>query len=124
MKQIYHRYEKWEDWQNGMWRKESSTYEQAEIENVMAFTGCHISYGKAMLRVINEWPLSCQHNLTDPNINQKAWIGHAACCLERGYPEYLVRSAWNKLTKEQRVLANKAAEFAIEQWKSKHHETN
>ena len=38
MKQIYHRYEKWEDWQNGMWRKESIHYEQSEIENVIEFT--------------------------------------------------------------------------------------
>ena len=118
MKQIFHHYSKWEDFINGMWRKESPEYESENLQKAVDFTGNHTLYGNAMLRVIKEWPISCEHNLTDNSINQKAWIGHAACCIEKNWPEYLVRMAWNLLTDEQRVLANKAADTAIKQWQN------
>jgi hypothetical protein len=120
MKQIYHKYEKWEDFKFGMWRKESKVYDETEIKKVIEFTGDHIIYGNAMLRVINEWPVSCEHNLTNLSINRKAWIGHAACCIENGWPEYLVRYAWGFLTEDQRNKANNQARIAILKWEEVH----
>ena len=116
MKQIYHHYEKWEDYINGMYRKESKKYEQDEIINIIEFTGNHIFYGNAMNRVINEWKYSCEQNLTNKSINKKAWIGHAACCLAINAPEYLVRRAWWQLSESQRTLANQEADKAILVW--------
>lgn len=116
MKQKYHHYTKWEDYQNGMWRKVKREDEVKMLQTAIEFTGDHTRYGKSMQRVIKEWPIACEHNLTDFNINQKAFIGHCAVCLELGIPEYIVRSAWGKLTDEQRLLANKQAELAINKW--------
>lgn len=81
-----------------------------------AFTGDHELYGQFMMRVIREWPISCENALTDSNLNRKAWIGHAACALAFGCPEDIVRKAWGRLTDEQRVLANKKAARAIAAW--------
>jgi hypothetical protein len=119
MIQIFHRYEFWEDYLNGMWRKESKQYESEKIQEIIEFTGNHILYGKAMIRVINEWPISCENNLSNLSLNRKAWLGHAACCIERNYPEYLVRQAWQLLTDEQRNLANKEAINAIKIWEQR-----
>lgn len=119
MKRIYHHYKYWEDWINGMWRKESKEYESINIQKVIEFTGNHLKYGEAMIRVINEWKISCENNLSNVSINRKAWIGHAACCIELGYPEYLVRQAWQELTDEQRNLANKEALKAIRIWEQR-----
>lgn len=116
MKQVYHPYQRWEDFKNGMWRKETKTYEEKMLNDVIEFTGDHIKYGNAMLRVIEEWKISCEHNLSNQSINRKAWIGHAACCIEKSYPEYLVRQAWGMLTEQQRVDANKKADYAIQKW--------
>lgn len=113
---MYHHYEKWEDFKSGMWRKETKAYGERELPNVIEFTGNHILYGNAMLRVVTEWKISCEHNLSNASINRKAWIGHAACCIEKGYPEYLVRVAWGLLTEQQRVDANKRADYAIQKW--------
>lgn len=55
----------------------------------------------------------CQ-SMRDPNF--KAWVGHAACALAMGCPEYIVREAWGYLTSEQQLLANKEAERAIQAW--------
>ena len=116
MKQIFHPYWIWEDYKNGMWRKETKEYEIENLPKAIEFTGNHILYGKAMIRVINEWKYSCEHNLTDLSQNRKAWIGHAACCIEKNYPEYLVRMAWHHLSEKQQILANKEADKAIQKW--------
>jgi hypothetical protein len=119
MDRIYHSYEVWEDYLNGMWRNETKQYEEENINSVIEFTGDHIAYGAAMLRVINEWLFSCEHNLSNISINRKAWIGHAACCIQNGWPEYLVRKAWWHLSDKQRDLADKQALYAIKTWELK-----
>jgi hypothetical protein len=116
MKQIFHPYHIWEDWINGMWRKESREYEEQNLQSIINFTGNHLEYGIAMLRVIGEWKFSSEHNLSNLSVNRQAWIGHAACCIEHGYPEYLVRVAWKELTDKQRFLANNQADIAIKKW--------
>ena len=116
VKQVYHHYTKWEDYQNGMWNKVSQDQEDEMLKIAIEFTGDHKLYGKAMLRVIKEWPIACEHNLTDNNINQRAFIGHCAVCLELGIPEYITRMAWHYLTKQQQDLANNEATLAINKW--------
>lgn len=118
MKQIFHPYTEWEDFKNGMWRKVSKIEEERMLPIAIEFTGDHEKYGAAMMEVIKSWVKSCQHNLTDENINQQAWIGHAACCFKLGLPEYIVRAAWGYLTKEQQDKANQMADRAIFQWKA------
>jgi hypothetical protein len=80
-----------------MWRKETKQYELDNFSNIVAFTGNYIEYGKAMKLVTENWHYSCEHNLSNLSINRKAWLGHAACCFQHGYPEYLVRQAWWEL---------------------------
>lgn len=117
MKQVFHHYEKWEDFRNGMWRRVSPQDELSMLPQAVEFTGDHIKYGLAMMRVIREWPVTCEHNLTDNSINQKAFIGHCAVCLQLGIPEYITRMAWGYLSKEQQDKANERAQHAIDTWK-------
>jgi hypothetical protein len=69
--------------------------------------------------VADEWPASCEHNLTKPG-DKRAWIGHAAVAMAIKCPEDIVREAWGDLTDEQRERANAKASEAIAYWKSKH----
>lgn len=100
-----------------MWGKvkDRAAYLQLAIE----FTGNHKKYGIAMMRVIDEWPISCEQNLSDTSQNRRAWIGHAACAIEINCPEDIVREAWHHLTDEQRRDANKQADIAIESWETR-----
>ena len=116
MKRIYHHHLKWEDYKNGMWSKVDKDVESDMLNVAIEFTGDHLRYGKAMRRVINEWKYCVEHNLTNKDINRRAWIGHAAVSLELGIPEYIVRDAWGHLTDTQRDLANRQADLAIQQW--------
>lgn len=116
MKRIWHPYDEWEDFQNGMWREVSQRDRADLLPKAIVFTGDADLYGSAMLRVIEEWPISCEQNLTDTGQNRRAWIGHAACALAIGCPEYITREAWGHLTQDQRDRANAKADYAIRRW--------
>ena len=114
MKRVWVRCELWEELKHNMWGSVDSKawYLQKAIE----FTGNHKLYGFYMIRVVNEWENSCLNALTDDSLNQKAWVGHAACALAIGCPEYITRQAWGYLSNVQRELANIEAKKAIQYW--------
>jgi len=123
IEQVFHHYTKWEDFQNGMWRSVYGEERETFLVKAIEFTGDDKLYGEWMLRVVDRWPIACETNLTNAAINQRAWIGHAACCLGIDCPEDVVRQAWHCLTDQQRYLANRAADFAIEKWRDLYVET-
>ncbi len=116
MKQKYHPYKEWEDYLCGMWRKVSAVEEAKYLDKAIQFTGDAQEYGSYMMRVAKEWPISCEHNLTDISQNRRAWIGHAACCLAIKCPEYITRQAWGFLSQRQQNEANAQADIAIGWW--------
>jgi len=122
MKRIYHQYNEWEEFHAGMWRDVSREQDEKYYFEAIEFTGDHELYGNWMLKVIDAWPNSCEHNLSDIHINRQAWIGHAACCLAIGCPEHITRRAWHVLSKDQQDKANKKADEAIKAWETKQYE--
>ena len=114
MRRVYHPISEWEEIEFNMWGEVDDR--SAFLEKAITFTGDHKLYGSYMQRVISEWPISCENALTDPALNKKAWVGHAACALALRCPEDITRKAWSFLTDEQRILANKAAGRAIWTW--------
>lgn len=113
---IYHPVTLWEELKFNMYGEvtDKKKYLQMAIE----FTSNHEKYGTYMLQVITLWKYSCENALTDTRINRKAWVGHAACALAMQCPEDIVREAWGHLTDEQRILANREAQRAIDVWES------
>jgi len=114
LKRVYHPWHDWEEIRFNMW----GTVENRKmvLKSAIKFTSNHKLYGRFMMRIINEWPISCENALTDNLINRRAWIGHAACALAHNIPENIVRDAWGELTDEQQFLANKEASKAIQAW--------
>jgi hypothetical protein len=112
---VYHHYLDWEEINFNMW----GTVENKKLwlKRAIKFTSDHQKYGRFMLRVVNEWKISCENALTDNAMNHRAWVGHAAVALAIGCPENITREAWGHLTNEQQLLANKEAGRAIECWK-------
>ena len=115
---VYHPYQDWEEHAFGLWRDVSPSERSRLLSIAAVFMGETHRYGAAMLRVIDEWPISCEHNLTCLGMNRLAWIGHAASCLETGAPEDVTREAWHYLTQLQRDAANAVADYAIAVWEA------
>ena len=124
MKRIFHHYENWEDFQCGMWRTVSGNDRIVFLQRAIEFTGDAELYGSFMQRVLIEWPITCEHNLSDTSQNRKAWIGHAATCLAIDCPEDITRSAWARLSQQQQVDANDQAQQAIDKWESENERKN
>lgn len=114
-KRVYHPFHAWEEIRHGMWSDVDDR--RCHLDKAIAFTGDAKLYGSYMMRVISEWPISCENALTDSALNQRAWVGHAACAMAIGCPEDITREAWGRLTDEQRLLANKEADRAIRKWR-------
>lgn len=117
IERVYHPYWLWEEVYTNMWGRVQDR--QKYLADAIEFTGDHRKYGSYMIRVIDEWAYSCEHNLSNITQNRKAWLGHAACALAFDCPEDIVREAWGHLTKEQQDLANNEAENAITIWEER-----
>ena len=114
--EIWHPYWLLEEMQSDMWRSVSNRKDW--LDKAIEFTGDDALYSEWMLKVVDEWPRSCEHNLSKSG-DKRAWIGHAAVALAIGCPEDIVREAWAYLSDDQQDAANKRAAEAIEYWRSK-----
>lgn len=115
-RRVYHPFWDWEEVDHNMWGEVKN--KKKALSRAIKFTGDHRKYGRFMMRVVKEWPVSCENALTDYNRNRRAWVGHAACALAEGIPEDIVRLAWGELTDEQQILANREADRAIDWWEN------
>jgi len=76
-----------------------------------------------MRRAVREWPKAAEHHLTDGGMNQRAWLGWAACGISKSVPAHLTRAAWWTLTDEQQRKANAAADAVIAEFELRHAQT-
>jgi hypothetical protein len=114
MNDHWHPFWKWEEVKHNMW---GDVKPKAKwLNKAVEFTGDHVLYGRWMMKVVELWKYSCEHNLTKTDTNRKAWVGHAAVAMAIQCPEDVVREAWGHLTEQQQTLANHQAQLAIEHW--------
>ena len=91
-----------------------NTPEWYELENLaIKLLSNEKEFYNAGLRLLNEWKISCEENLTNLNQNRVAYIGQACCCLVYGIPEIVTKSAWKIIDSETQFKANKIAEKII-----------
>lgn len=116
MKRIYHHYEKLEEYHWGMWRNVPAEYRKFYIDRAAELMRQTARFRAAMLAASEQWPYSCEHNLTAKSMNRRAWLGHAGTCLAVDSPEDLTRLAWHTLTTDEQILADAAADEVIAIW--------
>lgn len=109
-KRFYAAYTEWEDFKKGMFSKE------VRPEYIDKSTELMKDIKSAMQRVVDEWPITTKHNLSNGNSNRKSWLGQAACCINHGSSEMETRLCWRLLPKEIQQSANEAANEVINEW--------
>lgn len=117
--QLFYSYDKWEDYQYGMYIEDSNDREHRVERAVLMFCDEYMC-NLFMRKVCTDWEISCKQTFTNPQMNKIAWLGQAACCLYAGIHEDETREAWGRLTDEQREFANGVAKSNIERWCSEH----
>jgi len=117
MTRIYHTWEKWECYPAGFYDNNPPKGMKAKdaVEAYRAFLADIPRFSAVLQRVIAEWPNSCEHYLTNENMNRIAWLGQASMCIDSGVPAAF-RAGYNLLTEDQKALADGAALIALNQW--------
>jgi hypothetical protein len=77
----------------------------------------------ALIRVVTEWPKSCEQFLTNASLNRIAWLGQAAMCMDTGVP-CIYRAGFSAMTAACRDAANDLAEKYLAQWCRRHEDKN
>ena len=117
MKREFRHWQKWECFQAGFYAASGpaeKTHEDCErayadiLGNVEWFR-------RAAFRVMNEWPESCAHFLSNDGMNRVAWLGQASVCIETGVPSRY-KYSFLFMTQERQEAANNVARRAIRWW--------
>ena len=115
MKRIYHHYNLWEDYHAGMY-DEDKRGRKKRVEKAAYILGTPEICKQAMEKVISEWRIATEYNLSNAEINRKAWLGQAACSCYANIHEDETREAWGLMTEQQRIKANQIAASIIKKW--------
>jgi hypothetical protein len=113
---IYHPFWKWEDYQNGFYDNCSGELKKEYINKIIEMFNSEKLTIENMNFVVDNWKFSCEHNLTNPSINQIAYIGQSACCVYCSAPSTVTMECWSMLTKEVQDRANKNAIDALKRF--------
>jgi len=119
VKRIYHTWDKWECYPAGFYESRPKTNEKLTKEQIEAkyaeFLSNDEQFTVALERVITEWKYSCEHYLSNENMNRIAWLGQASACLSIGVPSTYC-GGFNLLSDEQQERANLLAFNALNKW--------
>ena len=109
MKQIYHPYWNWECFKSGFFNTTSDLEKEDAKLKYCEFLSDLVRFEKALIRVLNEWPISCEQFLSNPNMNRIAWLGQASMCIETGIPS-IYRGGFKLLSDQKQKEADLMAE--------------
>jgi hypothetical protein len=113
---VFHTVDKWEAVNAGFFATTVKGKSKAECEQEYAvFLSDSEAFAAGIRKVFEEWPNSCEHNLTNASLNRIAWIGQAAACAARGLPSTF-RGGFMTLTEAQQAAANQVALDHLNSW--------
>jgi len=116
MKRIYHTWDKWECYPAGFYESNMKDMSKAECEEkYRELLSDDNMFSECLKSIIVEWKNSCEHYLSNPNMNRIAWLGQAALAYKYGIPA-CYRSGYNLLTQEEKSSADNVALKYLNEW--------
>ena len=120
MKRIWHPWEKWECFRSGFFGPypKGMSKRDAEEKYKEFFLDLPL-FEETLKQVLAEWENSCEHNLTNLELNRIAWLGQACVAYHHKVPSD-ARAGFNLLNTEQQEAANKLAGKYLKLWEKKY----
>lgn len=116
MNRIYHTWDKWECYPAGFYESSKKGMTKSECEEKYRdLLSDEKMFGDVLSAIIKEWKNSCEHYLSNPNMNRIAWLGQAALAYKYGIPA-CYRGGYNKLTDGEKVIADNIALKYLNKW--------
>lgn len=119
MIRIWHPYNVWECVPGGMYESVPPSGMSSDdcLLAYAEFLSNRTRFRRALHRVVNEWPISCEHFLTNSSMNRIAWLGQASLCIETRIP-CVFRSGFKRLSDLDQRLADSVAADTLHSWMS------
>jgi len=118
-KPIWHPWFKWECYHAGMFDGKTNMNPDECKRAYAEFLQDIPRFHAALERVLSEWPISCEHFLSNRNFNRIAWLGQAAMCIETGVP-CIHRAGFKLMTEKECHAANMKAKEFLDLWRRSH----
>lgn len=118
MDRIYHRYENWECFKNGMYDSVTEC-EETLINSAVSLLKDEVKFLNISIEVMDKWKISTDVNLSNKSQNRQSWVGQSACSFLHNVPEVLTRIAWSRLTNVEKLKANLIADKIIRIYENK-----
>ena len=113
---IFHTFDKWEAVEYDFFATNHKTWTKTQCEwTYKTFMVDLNEFEDVLLKVINEWPNSCEHNLTNKSLNRIAWLGQAAMAYKFKIPS-IYSSGFQLLSPEEQTNANFVAWNVLNIW--------
>jgi hypothetical protein len=119
LERIFHTWDQWECYPAGFYDEKppkGMTTDECELA-YRDFLSDLDTFGKGMDGVLSDWIKSCEHYLTNENMNRIAWLGQSAMCYATGIPSRY-RGGYNLLSDEQKADADGLALIYLNKWLS------
>ena len=111
---LFYPYSEWEDYKSGMY--DTPVDIQQEVIKSIDLLSSKQKFKEACKNVANNWPNSTSTHLHNLHINQKAWLGQAACCFNHAATERATKVAWKELSPDTQKKANFIAQKVIDEY--------
>ncbi len=114
---VFHEWSKWECYPAGFYSDKppsGMTAEQCEIA-YRDFLSDLQRFESSLSKLLESWPTSCEHYLTNERMNRIAWLGQASMCLDTGVPSRFC-GGYNLLSEEGKVAADTMALKYLNIW--------
>jgi len=115
LKRIWHPWAQWECFKAGFYETTCALSSDDAKQAYAEFLRDTPRFEAALERVLSEWPVSCEHFLSNEHINRIAWLGQASMCIATGIPS-VFRGGFKLLPENEQRVANATAAAALERW--------
>jgi len=116
MKQVFHPWNLWEDYDYNFYSNCTGSEKISKIESCVRMFNSESETERCMNHVVMNWTHSMEHYLTNPSVNKIAYIGQSACAYFDNVPSTVTMECWSGLPKEIQNRANQQAEVALNMW--------
>lgn len=114
---IYHPWYLWECYKNGFYSTiPPNQYSVLDCKEVYLEYFTHRKYFyDDMKSVFRKWKYSCEHFLTNPNMNRIAWLGQASVCFRYGISSFF-KSSYSLVSDDDRFYSDDMALDSLNNW--------
>lgn len=117
---IFHTYDKWEHVGHNFFGNNHPTLTPLQCQyKYKEFLQDIPEFSSTIQRVMEAWPIACEHNLTNRSMNRIAWIGQISVCYKYNIPA-ISCSGFSLLTEDEQYAANSTALFYLNKWLRDH----